>query len=93
MSRQEAICVVAPPEPLQVLRWERCCSPRLFLTLVLRDIGRSNRQRRELEAANRRANDLLLAREKMMLAITHDFKAPLGSILGYADRADSPHCR
>lgn len=57
----------------------------LFLTLVLRDIGRSNRQRRELEAANRRANDLLLAREKMMLAITHDFKAPLGSILGYAD--------
>lgn len=56
-----------------------------FLILIMRDITRSNRYRRQLEEANKRAEDLLVAREKLMLAITHDFKAPLGSIMGYAD--------
>ena len=56
-----------------------------FLALIVRDITRSNRYRRELEEARRRAEDLLATREKLMLAITHDFKAPLGSIMGYAD--------
>ena len=57
----------------------------IFLALIGRDITRSNRYRRELEQARRRAEDLLATRERMMLAITHDFKAPLGSIIGYAD--------
>lgn len=57
----------------------------LFLVLSVRDISRSNRYRRQLEEARRRAEDLLATREKLMLAITHDFKAPLGSIMGYAD--------
>lgn len=56
-----------------------------FLIIIGRDITRSNRYRRELEEARRRAEDLLAVREKLMLAITHDFKAPLGSIIGYAD--------
>lgn len=57
----------------------------VFLTLIGRDITRSNRYRRELEEANHRAEELLDTREKLMLAITHDFKAPLGSIMGYTD--------
>lgn len=56
-----------------------------FLILIGRDVTHSNRYRRELEEARRRAEDLLATREKLMLAITHDFKAPLGSIIGYAD--------
>lgn len=56
-----------------------------FLILIMRDISRSNRYRQQLEEANKRAEELLLAREKMMLAITHDFKAPLGSIMGYTE--------
>lgn len=56
-----------------------------FLILIMRDISRSNRYRMELEAANKRAEDLLITREKLMLAITHDFKAPLGSIMGYTE--------
>lgn len=56
-----------------------------FLILIMRDITRSNRYRQQLEEANKRAEELLLAREKMMLAITHDFKAPLGSIMGYTE--------
>ena len=45
-----------------------------FLIIIWRDITRSNRYRRELEEANRRAEELLNAREKLMLAITHDFQ-------------------
>lgn len=57
----------------------------LFLILIWRDITRSTHYRRELEKAKRRAEDLLVAREKLMLTITHDIKAPVGSILGYTD--------
>ena len=46
-------------------------------------LNRNNRYKTELEEANDRAEQLLLAREKMMLTITHDFKAPLSSIIGY----------
>lgn len=56
-----------------------------FLIIIWRDITRSNRYHRELEEANCRAEDLLNAREKLMLTITHDIKAPLGSIIGYID--------
>ncbi len=56
-----------------------------FLVLIWRDITRSNHYRKELEKAKLRAEDLLAAREKLMLTITHDIKAPAGSILGYAD--------
>ena len=56
-----------------------------FLVLIWRDITRSNHYRRELEKAKHRAEDLLAAREKLMLTITHDIKAPVGSILGYTD--------
>lgn len=56
-----------------------------FLILIRRDITKSNRYRKQLEDANQRAEDLLEAREKLMLAITHDFKAPLGSIMGYTE--------
>lgn len=57
----------------------------IFLIMIWRDITRSNRYRSQLEEANRFAEELLASREKLMLAITHDFKAPLGSIMGYAD--------
>ena len=57
----------------------------IFLVMIWRDVTRSNRYRHQLEEANRFAEELLASREKLMLAITHDFKAPLGSIMGYAD--------
>lgn len=56
-----------------------------FLVFIWRDITRSVHYRNELEKAKRRAEDLLVAREKLMLTITHDIKAPVGSILGYID--------
>ena len=57
----------------------------VFWIIISRDITRSNHYRRELEKAKQRAEDLLMAREKLMLTITHDIKAPVGSILGYTD--------
>lgn len=57
----------------------------LFVAVLWRDVTRSNRYRRELERANRDNEALLAAREKLMLAITHDIKAPLGSVMGYID--------
>lgn len=56
-----------------------------FLILIWRDITRSNHYRSELEIAKKKAEELLIAREKLMLTITHDIKAPVGSIMGYAD--------
>lgn len=46
-------------------------------------LNRNNRYKTELEEANLRATQLLTTREKLMLTITHDFKAPLSSIIGY----------
>ena len=57
----------------------------LFVGILWRDVNRSNRYRRALEQANRDKEALLVAREKLMLAITHDIKAPLGSVMGYID--------
>lgn len=57
----------------------------IFVIIMWRDLSRSNRYRKQLEEANRRAEELLVTREKLMLAITHDIKAPLSSIIGYLD--------
>lgn len=59
-----------------------------FVFIIWRDLGRSNRYKRQLEAANEANEALLKSREKLMLAITHDFKAPLSSIIGYTDLLD-----
>ena len=59
-----------------------------FVFIIWRDLGRSNRYKRQLEEANEANEALLKSREKLMLAITHDFKAPLSSIIGYTDLLD-----
>lgn len=56
-----------------------------FIFFILRDLSRSQRYRRELEAANRYADRLLQSREKMILTVTHDIKSPLSSVLGYIE--------
>lgn len=57
----------------------------VFSSLLLRDINKSNLYRRKLEQANKRSAELLRAREKLMLTITHDIKAPVGTIMGYSE--------
>jgi signal transduction histidine kinase/CheY-like chemotaxis protein/HPt (histidine-containing phosphotransfer) domain-containing protein len=57
----------------------------VFSIVIARDITRNNHYRRELEKAKSYAENLLVVREKLMLTITHDIKAPAGSIIGYID--------
>lgn len=56
-----------------------------FSFFILRDISRSQRYRRKLEAANQYARQLLESREKLILTVTHDIKSPLSSIIGYIE--------
>lgn len=57
----------------------------LFLTMIMMDINKSQRYKRELETARRRAEDLMLSRQRLLFNISHDIKAPLSSITGYLD--------
>ncbi|MDR0748651.1 MAG: response regulator [Tannerellaceae bacterium] len=57
----------------------------LFLSLTIRDIWRSRYYRDQLEKAKLYTENLLQSREKLMLAISHDIRAPLSSILGYIE--------
>jgi signal transduction histidine kinase/CheY-like chemotaxis protein len=59
-----------------------------FLILSLRSISRELKYQRELEIAKKQAENLLINRERLMLTISHDIKAPLSSIIGYIELLD-----
>ena len=57
----------------------------IFIFMITRDISKSKYYIMQLEKAKQYAEDLLHSREKMMLTISHDIRAPLSSIIGYID--------
>ena len=57
----------------------------LLYMVIHRDVNRQYRYREELEASNRRNEELLAARKNMMLSIAHDLRAPLAAIKGCAE--------
>lgn len=61
----------------------------LFFIIIWRDITRRNQYRKDLEVARLKAENLLEAREKLMLTITHDIKAPASAIKGYSELIES----
>lgn len=61
----------------------------VFAILFLIDINKGQRYRRQLEVSNKRISDLLASREKLMLTISHDIKAPMSSILGFIELMDT----
>lgn len=56
-----------------------------FLALVYHDVSRSTFYRKQLELAKQMAEQLLNSREKLILTISHDIRAPLSSIMGYIE--------
>lgn len=56
-----------------------------FVVLIMRDLSRSQYYRLQLEKAKLYAEDLLHRKEKLMLTISHDIRAPLSSIIGYIE--------
>ncbi len=61
----------------------------VFGLLFVIDINKSQRYKRRLEKSNRQIKKLLKSREKLMLSIFHDIKAPMSSILGYIELMES----
>lgn len=57
----------------------------LFLTLTVLLVNKNQRFRNDLEKSNQVARRLLKSREKLLLMISHDIKAPLSSIIGYIE--------
>jgi signal transduction histidine kinase/DNA-binding response OmpR family regulator/CHASE3 domain sensor protein len=55
-----------------------------FITLILKDITKSQHYRFELEQAKAFSDSLLKTKEQFMLSITHDLKSPVASVTGYA---------
>ena len=63
----------------------------LFLALISHDISRSMFYRKQLEKAKLVAENLLRSREKLILTISHDIRAPLSSIMGYIELLQRRH--
>lgn len=57
----------------------------LFYLLLQQDLRKRHKIRMELEISNRKNEELLSARKKMMLAIAHDLRSPLATIKGCAE--------
>ena len=63
----------------------------LFLAWISHDISRSMFYRKQLEKAKLVAENLLRSREKLILTISHDIRAPLSSIMGYIELLQRRH--
>lgn len=59
----------------------------LFFILIIVDLSKSNRYRRELELANQRALDEAAAKQHFLSNMSHEIRTPLQSIFGYAEQA------
>ncbi len=57
----------------------------IFGILFIIGINKDAKRRRELVISNKKIKELLELREKLMLAISHDIKAPASSIQGYIE--------
>lgn len=62
----------------------------MFIFYTMRDIRREKRSRQRLVEAKAQTERLMMQRERLLLTITHDIKAPTASIAGFIDQlADS----
>lgn len=55
----------------------------LFIAMIITDINKGRAARQALEAANLRTRQIMESRHRLLLAVSHDIKSPLNSILGY----------
>lgn len=56
-----------------------------LFVLIWRDVTKARRYAREIEAAREQAENLMAQRERLLLTVAHDIKAPTASIAGYVE--------
>ena len=78
-SRQKTIARIVAFGLLAIL------SAAVLLVYILRDIRRERRDRQRIIEAKAETERLMQQRERLMLTITHDIKAPAASIAGFAE--------
>lgn len=54
----------------------------IFILLIISDVNKSYRLRKNVEQANLRIKQIMDSRHRLLLSISHDIKTPLNSILG-----------
>jgi signal transduction histidine kinase/DNA-binding response OmpR family regulator len=57
----------------------------VFLLLIVKDISKSQRYRRQLEEAKSFTEALMYRREQFIATITHDLRSPLNTVMGYTE--------
>jgi signal transduction histidine kinase/ActR/RegA family two-component response regulator len=56
-----------------------------FMSWILRSLTVNHRLHQQINLAKKHLEELLASRERLILTITHDIKAPVSSILGYLE--------
>ncbi len=54
----------------------------IFILLIINDVNKSVKLRKNLEKANNRIQQIMDSRHRLLLSVSHDIKTPLNSILG-----------
>lgn len=54
----------------------------VFVILILSDMSKGYRARRDAEEAQKRTEEIMESRHKLLLSVSHDIKTPLTSIIG-----------
>lgn len=57
----------------------------LFIILIISDVNKGYKARKELEKANFRIKQVMESRHSLLLSMSHDIKTPLNSILGFLE--------
>ncbi len=63
----------------------------VFIGMIIMDVNKGRRAHQALEAANERTHRIMESRHKLLLAVSHDIKSPLNSVLGYLALMKSDH--
>ena len=60
----------------------------IFIILIISDVNKGYRARRAAEEAQKKTEEIMESRHKLLLSVSHDIKAPLSSIMGYVELLD-----
>ena len=60
----------------------------IFIILIINDVNKGLRARKAAEDAQKKTEEIMESRHKLLLSVSHDIKTPLTSILGNLDLID-----